>query len=230
MDPCAPSVAADATWIANITPTAEIIPEPTSTRIARSCASATGPTWGWTRPSSTSSLACQKKRYGEIVVPNTAIRAATYVRSPWNRGRNVFRATSAQGTSTTASTTTYATSERVSHRRTFAYRRYGTNTSRASMAAVMPTTSTTYGTPTSSRTEAAIEPMSAPMLKTFAATTSVTEPISTQRGNLARISLASPSPDTSPRRAAVSCTAAASGSETSAVHSRPNRKAAPTWE
>jgi hypothetical protein len=56
--------------------------------------------------SSTSSEACQKKRYGLMVVPNTATTTAAAAASGLNRGMNVCRATSSQGTCTTNSTAT----------------------------------------------------------------------------------------------------------------------------
>ncbi len=68
------------------------------------------------------------------------------------------------------------------------------------------------------------------MLNLFATATSATAPNSTQRGNRWRIRAASPWLVSSPSRAAVSWTAAASGSVTHTVHSRLNPKAAPIWE
>jgi len=59
--------------------------------------------------------------------------------------------------------------------------RYGTPISRASITAVIATITAVYGTGTSRRTEEAIAPRSAPMLKTFAVATSATAPRRTRR-------------------------------------------------
>ena len=75
--------------IANITATADVMPPMTSTRIATRCSGATGSP-GSAPPgspsSSTSSLACQKKRYGETVVPKIAMSAAISARLPSSDG------------------------------------------------------------------------------------------------------------------------------------------------
>ena len=68
------------------------------------------------------------------------------------------------------------------------------------------------------------------MLNTLAAVTSVTAPTSTGREKRSLMSEASPRPFASPRRPAVSCTAAASGHVNNAVHRKSNRNAAPTCE
>jgi hypothetical protein len=86
------------------------------------------------------------------------------------------------------------------------------------------------GTGTSRRAAAAMEAMSAPMLKVLAAATSATAPSNTGRAKCSRIKAARPLPVTSPSRAVASCTAMASGRVASVVHSSPKPKAAPTWE
>ena len=68
------------------------------------------------------------------------------------------------------------------------------------------------------------------MLKTLAPTTSAAANHRTGRANRSLINDISPRPLVRPSRAAVSCTAEASGSETRAVHTRSNRNAAPTCE
>ena len=60
--------------------------------------------------------------------------------------------------------------------------------------------------------------------------TSTTAPISTHRGNRSLMSEAKPRPVTSPKRPAVSCTAAASGRVNQVVHNKPKPNAAPTCE
>ena len=89
---------------------------------------------------------------------------------------------------------------------------------------------TVYGTGTSSPAAAAIEPMSAPMLKVLATATKTTAPTSTGRANRSRIRAARPLPVTRPSRAVASWTATASGRVASVVHNSPKPKAAPTWE
>ena len=94
------------------------MPAITSTRIARTCTSPTAPRSPCSRSSSTSSLHCQKNRYGEIVVPRIAMIPASSGLSSVIDGTNVRRATSPQSTRTANSTTTYVPSDSVSHRRT----------------------------------------------------------------------------------------------------------------
>jgi hypothetical protein len=48
------------------------------------------------RSSSTSCEACQKKRYGEIVVPRMPTRVETYAASSESRGRSVSRSATDQ--------------------------------------------------------------------------------------------------------------------------------------
>lgn len=66
-----PSVTAAVHMMANIVPTPDSIPAQTSTRIASRWGRSTVVA-GWSARSSTSSDACQKTRYGEMVVPAIA--------------------------------------------------------------------------------------------------------------------------------------------------------------
>jgi hypothetical protein len=68
------------------------------------------------------------------------------------------------------------------------------------------------------------------MLNVLAATTRTVASHRTGRVKRSLIRDIRPRPLTRPRRAAVSCTAEASGSETNAVHTRSKRNAAPTCE
>ena len=116
--PSAFRVAAVVVMIANITNTPENIPTRTSPRMARIWLIAAS---GISLDASTSSAACQKNRYGEIVVPAIAIMAAISKRfqristlvSPVN--------TWPQSTFATTRTATYVSSERQSHLKTLAY-------------------------------------------------------------------------------------------------------------
>src|SRR5689334_3271462 len=74
--------------------------------------------------SSTSWAACQKNRYGEMVVPNKPTRVEMYavVHSRW--GTNVLRATSIQSGFDRNAAITYANSTSVSHLNTRAISRY----------------------------------------------------------------------------------------------------------
>ena len=110
-------MAAAVTMIANITVTPDPMPSTTSPRIADMC-----PRVGVGTPpsaviSSTSSAPCQKNRYGEMVVPNSAMTAATVGPSRVRPGTNVRNATSPHETSMKNSTATYDRIERHSHRR-----------------------------------------------------------------------------------------------------------------
>jgi hypothetical protein len=87
---------------------------------------------------------------------------------------------------------------------------------------------TVYGTGTSSPAAAAIEPISAPMLKVLATATNATAPTSTGRANRSRINAARPLPVTRPSRVVDSRTATASGRVASVVHNSPKPNAAPT--
>jgi hypothetical protein len=92
------------------------------------------------------------------------------------------------------------------------------------------TTRTANGAGISSRNASAIDPRSAPMLKTLAPTTRTAANHRTGRANPSLIRDISPRPLVRPSRAAVSCTAEASGSEINAVQTRSNRNVAPTCE
>src|SRR6266508_2918730 len=97
-------------------------------------------------------------------------------------GMRVCRRTLHQFKSITKSTAMYAASESVSHRSTLAYCSYGRRISKPTIRPAIATSSSAWGSGTSRRTEAAIEPRSAPMLNPFATATSVTAPKSTHRG------------------------------------------------
>ena len=88
----------------------------------------------------------------------------------------------------------------------------------------------TKGMGMTSWSEATMEPRSAPMLKVFATATSTAATYMTGDGNVFLMRDARPSPPASPRRAASSSTAAASGSETGTVQSMAKRNWAPSCE
>ena len=82
----------------------------------------------------------------------------------------------------------------------------------------------------SSWVDAAIAPMSEPILKVFAATTRNTIGYSTHFGYRRRTIAASPSPVTAPMRMHASCTATMSGKVSSIVHRVPKPNCAPACE
>src|SRR5438093_6780868 len=81
-----------------------------------------------------------------------------------------------------------------------------------------------------SRREATIAPRSAPTLNVLAAATRTAATYITGAGKVFLMSDARPSPPASPRRAASSSTAAASGSDMGTVHNIAKRNWAPSWE
>src|SRR5881398_2109471 len=94
------------------------------------CSGATfsGRSRGSSRCSSTSSEACQKNKYGLIVVPKIATMVVSMDDVQWIDGTNVARATSAHGICTTNPMPTYPNSARHSYFKNGTYRWYGTNT------------------------------------------------------------------------------------------------------
>jgi hypothetical protein len=78
--------------------------------------------------SSTSSAACQKNRYGLIVVPKIATIAVIAAVDHSNDGTRVASSTRRHGNVTTKTTPTYASSDTHSHFRYGTYRRYGMKT------------------------------------------------------------------------------------------------------
>ena len=111
-----------------------------------------------------------------------------------------------------------------------AYRWYETKISSASIPAAMTTVRTVDGSGMTRCADAPIAARSAAMLNVFAVATSTTHARSTHRGKRVRISVPSPHPVTRPRRAAISCTAAAIGRTTIVDQTRAKPNAAPTWE
>src|SRR6266478_2044981 len=79
--------------------------------------------------SSTSCDACQKNRYGLMVVPSTAMSAVRYSRVTSKPGRTTACTTSDHETCTKNAVPTYAKRESVSHFKYFAYSEYGMNNS-----------------------------------------------------------------------------------------------------
>jgi hypothetical protein len=122
--PAAPSVAAEVTMMANMTSTPDDIPATTSPRMARNCPTAS-PSDAVRSPScfnsSTSSLVCQKKRYGEMVVPKSAINAAIAVLLKDKPGEKILPTTSAHDTSIINRTAMYDSSDTHSQRNTREY-------------------------------------------------------------------------------------------------------------
>ena len=120
--PASPSVAADVTMMANITKTPDDIPATTSPRIARKCdppSPAVPFPWPPSLSSSTSSLVCQKNKYGEIVVPNNAMSAAIVVLLNDTLGVNTPPHTLLQATSTMNKTAMYDNNDTHSQRNIF---------------------------------------------------------------------------------------------------------------
>ncbi len=105
----------------NITRLEKAIPVRTSTRAARSSESRSPrrPRSGLVAPlavsSSTSEDACQKKRYGEMVVPKTATRAMTKSFESSKCGMTVALSTSSSGGWAKKAVMTYAKRASVNH-------------------------------------------------------------------------------------------------------------------
>src|SRR5439155_7139240 len=118
--------------------------------------------------SSTSCEACQKKRYGLMVVPSTAMSAVRYAFVSLMCGIRDACSTALQGTCTKKTTPTYAKSETVSHFKYFTYVEYGMNTT-AIRDATPHVIVKMLAFPGKSNCNAApIAPISAPRLKTLA--------------------------------------------------------------
>src|SRR3989338_9486939 len=95
--------------------------------------------------SSTSSSACQKKRYGDIVVPNRATIFMRYFSEKSKCGIMLERKTTPQSCLTKNTTTIYAQSDKAKYLRYLEYTLYETNTSRRSVIAVIAISRTTNG-------------------------------------------------------------------------------------
>src|SRR5215469_7589715 len=118
--------------------------------------------------SSTSSRACQKNMYGEIVVPRMATSVVTELALSAKLGTKVPRSTACQSGLAKNADPTYANSARVSHLKTDVTTLCDPQTWSASTAAPTGTTIAMIGTGTSRFKLAAIAPISAPALIVFA--------------------------------------------------------------
>src|ERR1700686_363560 len=114
--------------------------------------------------SSTSCEACQKNRYGLMVVPRMATTVVQNATSAENVGTKNPRATSPQGTLTTSAVPKYANKANVSHFKTETYRAYCIATWSTALSTPKPATYRNLGPPTSKLTASPMAPRSAPML------------------------------------------------------------------
>src|SRR5271165_4640105 len=125
--PAACNVAAVVKIMNNETAFENPIPTTVSTLMRSNCFRAchgahfTGCSLRLSRTSSASSDACQKNRYGLMVVPSTATSAVKYATLNVTEGTKVERNAGPQATRATNGVSTYANSAMVSHFRYFTY-------------------------------------------------------------------------------------------------------------
>src|SRR5438552_2644775 len=127
-------------------------------------------------------MACQKNRYGEIVVPSIATSVLTYSLLNEICGTNVALATALQSGPARNAAITYANSETVSHLNTFTIRRYEPQICSTTIATAIGTTIAAIGIGTNIFIAADIAAMSAPALIVLAMTRPTTTGYNSHRG------------------------------------------------